>query len=398
MGNDIKAIAAEIVGIRHKLHENPQTGNEETFAQKTIETNLDKWGITYESGWGKGGTGIVATIEGEQTSSGKVIGLRADTDAINVTEVADLPYASKSPGKMHACGHDGHVATMLATARYLSLTKDFNGTVKLIFQPAEEAMGGAKAMIEQGLFEKHRMDSIHAIHNWPALPLGTIAIHNKEVMAASDYFDIVITGKGGHAGRPERCINPVSIMSGLNEFVGKVVREEIDSDKACVLSTTFMQAGSTNSFTAIPSEAMMGGTIRTYDPEVRKHIHNLITARATEFCQQMGALEYSHGYREGSSATINDPEQSAKAIAVASKVFGDGNVLTNELPAMTSEDFGRMLDTVPGSFAWLGQGDPGNENSPHSKPLHNDGYDFNDGAIELGARYFVGLVEEELSL
>ena len=400
---EINAIAGDLVGLRHDLHENPQIGFQETFAHAAITARLKEWSIPYDV---MAETGIVATIEGRRNDSGKSIGLRVDMDALKMPggEKSGVEWSSHIPDKMHACGHDGHMTIGLTTARYLSMTRNFNGTVKIIFQPAEERMGGAKRMIAEGLFEKHKMTSVHALHNWPDLPRGTIAVHPGAVMASSDYFDIHIIGRSGHAGQPDKAIDAGRIMrqigTALDNMADSICAANASAARnfrSAVISTTSQHAGEPEVYTRLPGVAHMIGTVRCFDPDIRLHIEEEMNHIAQDIAAKTGA-QISVQYNQGSKATINNGVEAEISARVARKILGDQNVLTDLPPESTAEDFGWMLAEVPGSFIWLGQRETENPDSPHNKGLHNEGYDYNDLVTPIGASYFAELVEYKLAM
>lgn len=400
MHAEIKTIAADLLELRHALHQNPQIGYQEAFAHAAITARLNEWGIPYDV---MAETGIVATIEGRENTSRRSIGLRVDMDALTMPgdEESGMPWASKIPGKMHACGHDGHMTIGLTAARYLSLTGNFNGTVKIIFQPAEERMGGAKRMIAEGLFEKHQMDSVHALHNWPYLMAGTIAVHPGAVMASSDYYDIHIIGRSGHAGQPDRVIDAGRIMRNIGVAFDALADEICAANsgrnfRTAVISTTALHSGQADVYTRLPGDAHMIGTVRCFDPDTRRHIEDEMRRITTEQAERTKAA-ITLQYNQGSKATINHAAEAELSARIAGEVLGAANVLTDLPPETTAEDFGWMLAEKPGSFIWLGQGDPDKAESPHNMALHNERYDYNDSVTPTGAQYFVQLAEHKLA-
>lgn len=385
--NSIAALKEEIAGYRRALHEHPQTAYEEVFASDFVAGKLSEWGIAHERGLA--GTGIVATIKGRHAGSGKSIGLRADIDALDILEKSGQPWASKTPGKMHGCGHDGHTAMLLGAARHLHENPDFDGTVHLIFQPAEEGERGAHRMIEEGLFEKFPCDSVYGLHNWPWLPLGTIAVHNGPVMASIDRADITVTGRGGHAAYPHKCVDPLVAGSAIVLALQTIVSREFDPVEAGVVSVTNFNAG-TGAENVIGDTAKLVISIRSLKPETRA----LLKKRIAEIAQGTAA---AHGasaqvnYTPVADPTVNHAKDAALCAQVARKVSGE--VLIDPPPSMGAEDFGAMLAEKPGCYIWLGQGLPEDAACPHSHGLHSPFYDFNDEAIPLGIEYWVSLVE-----
>jgi hippurate hydrolase len=384
----------EVAGWRHALHENPAIMYEEVFASDLVAGKLTEWGIPFKRGLGK--TGIVAIIEGQKNTSGKTIGLRADMDALPLTETSGQPWASKIPGRMHACGHDGHTAMLLGTAKYLNETKNFDGRVLLIFQPAEEGGRGAFAMMRDGLFKDDlKCDFVYGLHNWPTLPLGTAGIKSGPVMAAVDHFDIEIAGVGGHAAYPSKCIDPIVIGATIVSTLQTLVSRFVAPQDMAVLSVTNFNAG-TGAYNVIPDASKISGTVRSFKPEVRDLMESKIKAMATNICAAYGAKVSVHYDRE-IDATINNPEHTQICIEAMGRIIGLENVNTNIQPSLGGEDFGGMLMQVPGAYIHLGQG-TANPDSPHNRGLHNPNYDFNDDIIPVGMDYFAELVESGLPL
>jgi hippurate hydrolase len=390
--NSIHELAEEIAGYRRSLHENPQTAFEEEFASGLVAKKLTGWGIPFEKGIAK--TGIVATIEGNKNDSGKSIGLRADMDALDITEKSGQPWASKIPGKMHGCGHDGHTAMLLGAAKYLSENRNFNGTVHLIFQPAEEGERGADKMIEEVLFERFPCDAVFGMHNWPALPKGRIAMRPGPLMAASDTFELTVVGRGGHAALPHLAVDPLVTASQIVLALQTLVSRNVDPVDTAVISVTNFNCG-TGADNVIDDKAKLIGTVRTFREETRTMLENRIRELAEGIAGPIGAnIEYE--YRRVIDPTINEAEQTEFCALTAAEVFDD--VITDVDPCMGGEDFGSMLRVVPGCYVWVGQGEPDKQGSPHNKSLHNAGYDFNDSIIPLGIEYWVKLVEKALPL
>lgn len=392
--NSIAAMKDEIAAYRRELHQNPQTSYEETFASDLIAQKLTQWGIAFERGIAI--TGIVATIEGQKSGSGKAIALRADMDALDMTDESGQPWASKLPGKMHGCGHDGHTAMLLGAAKYLSETRNFDGKVHLVFQPAEEGGAGAIRMIEEGLFKKYPVQAAYGMHNWPGLPKGTIALRPGPIMASSDSFEITITGKGGHAAMPHLNVDPIVAAAHIVTNLQSIVSRQIDPVDQAVVSITNFNAGS-GAFNVIPEKAVLTGTFRAFRVETRDFIKRRIEEIAATIAAAHGTtakLFMDDGY----DPTINTPEESAFCANIARSVVGDANVDANVDPCMGAEDFGAMLQEVPGCYIWMGQGEPDKKDSPHNKGLHNTKYDFNDDIIPTGVEYWARLVESALPL
>lgn len=392
--NRVAAFKDEIAAVRRELHQNPQTAYEETFASDMVAKKLTEWGIPFKRGLAV--TGIVATIEGQKTDSGKAIGLRADMDALDMTEKSNQPWASKTPGKMHGCGHDGHTSILLSTAKYLQETRNFNGKVHLIFQPAEEGARGADRMIEDGLFRDFPMDQVYGLHNWPWLPLGRVEMRAGPLMANVDEFDIMITGKGGHAAYPQGTVDPVIVGTQLISALQTIVSRANTPTDPLVVSVTNFNAG-TGAFNVIGDTATVTGTVRSFSDEARqlakKRIHEICAGIAATF----GAVIEIKDYNFGLDATVNTPKETAFAAEIAAKVVGAENVRTDTELCMGGEDFGSFLRQKPGCYIFMGQGTKDGK-SPHDYGLHSPFYDFNDDLIPVASSYFAELVEASLKL
>lgn len=375
----IKDFADDLVAIRRDFHAHPELGFEEVRTSGIVAQELARYGVTVHRGIG--GTGVVGVLEG-RTGSGRRIALRADMDALPIEEETNLSYRSTVPGKMHACGHDGHTTMLLGAARYLAETRDFDGTALFVFQPAEEGQGGARAMIADGLFEKFPCDEIYAIHNQPNGPHGKIKLRPGPAMAAADFFDIRITGRGAHAAQPQQGIDPIVVGSTLVQALQSIVSRNADPLKSAVLSVTQFHAGA--AYNVIPEGAHITGTVRTFDADLR----TLVSARIREIAKGI-AVAYGAvidvEIRDVFSVLMNSPEHAAAAADVARELFGPEGVDDQSKPRMGSEDFADMVARVPGAYAWIG-GTPG-------PGLHNASYDFDDSIIPLGSAFLARLVE-----
>lgn len=389
--NAIKAIAEEVTVYRRAMHENPGTAYEEEFASNLVAEKLTEWGIQHERGFGK--TGIVGVIEGKKNTSGKAIGLRADMDALDILEENNKDYVSKIPGKMHGCGHDGHTAMLLGAAKYLNETKNFNGKVHLIFQPAEEGARGAIAMMDDGLFDKYPCDAVYGVHNWPFEKKGRIVTRPGHFMAASDRFYITIKGSGGHAALPNKTVDPIVIAAQMTMAFQTIVSRNVDPVDAAVISVTNINGG-TGAENVIPDDVVMNGTVRSFKQETREILEKRIEEISRGIAQANNAdieFEYAHVIEP----TINDPSAAAFCADIARNIVGADNVNDNVEPCMGGEDFGAMIMDRPGAYAWVGQGvdDP---ESNYNQGLHTPRYDFNDDIIPTVIEYFSSIVEKSM--
>ena len=386
MSNE-QAFEQRIKQWRHTFHRHPETGFEEFTTADEVASILT--GLGLEVHRGIGGTGVVASLTvGEGRG---VIGIRADMDALNITEQAKgRAHASCNPGKMHACGHDGHMAMVLGAAALLCSRRDFEGTVRFIFQPAEEHGRGAKAMMADGLFERFAMDAIYGAHNMPGMPAGHIATRAGGIMASEDNFVIHIQGRGTHAARPHMGIDPLVIGAEIVLALQTIVSRNVDPSLPAVVSCTeFITDGIRN---AIPTHVTIKGDTRSYSPEVQRLLEQRMREISEGICRMHGAtcrFEYSHEF----APTVNWANNTDIAIAAARNVVGDKAVDPEVSPMMISEDFGAFLQTVPGNFVFIGNGAEGQDGAT---PLHNAGYDFNDEILVTGARYFAELVRVSL--
>ncbi len=386
ISRNIKNIVNDVISWRRELHANPELGYEEIWTSDFISKKLKSFDIEVHRGLG--GTGVVGVLKGNGVGSNRAIGLRADMDALPIQEENQFDYKSKNEGKMHACGHDGHVAMLLGAAKTLSEQKDFDGTVYFIFQPAEEGGAGGLSMIKDGLFEKFSMESIWGLHNWPGLEVGEIAIHKGSVMASFDKFKVLINGKGGHAAMPQSTSDPILATSAIVQSLQQIVSRKQNPIDSLVVSVTQINSGT--GFNIIPEKSEFVGTIRTINPNVRKLVHKQFVEICNLTASAYGCraeVEITHGY----PVTVNNPNESEKAIIVAENIVGKDFVKTGLSPSMGAEDFAYMLEKKPGSYIWLGAG-----KGVADKMLHNSKYDFNDDVMSLGIAYWNELVKHEL--
>ncbi|MDR2711160.1 MAG: amidohydrolase [Burkholderiales bacterium] len=377
--------------FRRDLHAHPELGLEEHRTAQRISERLTALGIEHHTGIAK--TGIVAVIHGRETSPHS-IGLRADMDALSMPEENRCAHASTVPGRMHGCGHDGHTTMLLACAHYLQETRRFAGTATLIFQPAEEGRGGGKTMIAEGLFERFPVERIFALHNWPRLPLGKVAVRPGPVMAACDYITIDIEGCGGHAAHPHLTVDPVLVAGHIITAAQAVVSRNVSPLDHAVVSLCAMQAGNMDAKNVIPRTARLAGTVRTFRPETQEWVETRLRELVTSVASGFGARATLR-YDRIDPATINNAQQARFAAKVAAQLFGEENVVDDLEPSMGAEDFSFMLQKKPGAYLRLGQ-NSGEEQ--HGLFLHNSRYDFNDAVIPYGAGLLAGLVEAGLPL
>ena len=386
----VRRFHPDLVAIRRDLHAHPELGFEEVRTAGVVAQALRRLGIETHTGIGK--TGVVGVLRGRVCDSGRSIGLRADMDALPMREENEFEYRSTESGRMHGCGHDGHTTMLLGAARYLAATRHFNGTVNLIFQPGEEGFAGARAMIEDGLFERFPCDSVFAMHNWPSLPAGTIGLNGGAMMAAADRFEITIAGRGGHGAHPYLTIDPVLVAAHLITAAQGIVSRNVPPLESAVLSICAMQAGDLNAMSVIPREARLVGTVRSFKPAVQDLVERRLGELAHGVAAAFGATAHIN-YRRLYPATINHPEEAAFAARVATELVGAEHVVTDIEPSMGAEDFSFMLERRPGAYLRLGQG--GAESGCF---LHNTRYDFNDAVIPLGSGLLAALALRALPI
>jgi amidohydrolase len=378
----IDGFADELTAIRRDLHAHPEIGFEEVRTSGIVAEKLKGWGIDVHRGLG--GTGVIGVLKGKG-SGGKRIGLRADMDALPMEENTNLAWRSTIPGRFHGCGHDGHTTMLLGSARYLAETRDFDGTVHFIFQPAEEGLGGARAMIKDGLFKQFPCDEIYGLHNAPDLAHGEIAILPGPAMAGADFFDITITGYGAHGAMPERSKDPVVIAMTLGQALQSIVSRNVDPLQSAVLSITQIHSGS--AYNVIPGDAKLCGTVRAFDDGVRELIRERMRKLSAGIALAFD-VEIKVEIRDGFSVLVNQQEQSDVVAEVARTIVGADNVITRSQPKMGSEDFADMLHAAPGAYFWVGHdGDV---------PVHNPGYVLDDKILPIGASMLARIIETRL--
>ncbi len=378
----IQAAREQLVALRHDLHAHPELAFDEHRTAGKVANFLAARGI--ETHRGLAGTGVVGVLR--RGKGDRAIALRADMDALPVHEQNLFPHRSRHEGRMHACGHDGHTAMLLGAAEYLAAHGNFEGTVVFIFQPAEETDGGARVMIEQGLFTRFPVEAVYGMHNWPGLPAGQFAVHAGPVMACADQFDILLRGHGAHAAMPQQGRDPLIAGAALVQALQTVVSRSLDPLDAAVLSVTRFLAGG-EAYNVIPGEARIGGTVRAFRPEVE----DAIEAAMERLCAGIAAahgVQASLEYRRGYPPTVNDANEAARCQAVLAGLVGSDNVRLDLKPSMGAEDFAYMLREKPGCYVWIGNG-----MAEGGCMLHNPRYDFNDEILALGASYWARLVE-----
>ncbi len=379
--NRIADFHAEIAGWRKDFHTHPELQYDVHRTAGKVAELLRSFGVD-EVVTGIGRTGVVGVIKGRNGGAGRVIGLRADMDALPINERTGKPYASETPGKMHACGHDGHTAMLLGAAKYLTETRNFEGTAIVIFQPAEEGGAGGKAMLQDGMVDRFGIEEFYGMHNLPGMPAGQFGIREGGIMAATDEFQITIEGRGGHAALPHNTIDPVMVSAQLIMALHTIVSRNIDPMREAVLSVTMVQAG--DAFNIIPRTVKLTGTIRTLNEAVRSYMEERLRAVTNGIAATFGARADIH-YRRGYPVTVNAAAQTQFAAKVATEVAGVERVDPNADATMGGEDFAYMLQARPGAYIFVGNGD--------STELHTDTYDFNDEIIPAGVSYWVKLVE-----
>jgi hippurate hydrolase len=384
--NRIAEYQDEMTAWRRHIHKHPETAFEEHQTSDYVALRLHEFGIDVHRGLA--GTGVVGTLKGEK-GNGPSIGLRADMDALDIEEKNDVDYRSKNPGKMHACGHDGHSTMLLGAAKYLAETKNFAGTVHFIFQPAEENEGGGRIMIEEGLFKKFPVDSVYGMHNMPGIPAGEFAIRAGPIMASFDIFEITLTGTGTHAALPQLGRDALVAASQLVGALQTITSRTINPFDAAVVSVTQMHAGDT--WNVIPEETVVRGTTRAFKSNVQDHMETEIR-RITDGIASAFCINAKVHYERRYPPTINDANETNLTVEVAQELVGEDFVSLDKDPMMGAEDFAFMLEEKPGAYMWIGNG-----SQEGGCMLHNPHYDFNDDVLPLGASYWAKLVETRLA-
>jgi len=379
--DQIRRYHPELTEIRRDIHAHPELGLEEHRTAELVAQKLQEWGIEVHRG--VGGTGVVGVL---RSGNGQAtVGLRADMDALPIEEANDFAYRSRNTGKMHACGHDGHTTMLLGAARYLAETRNFNGTVNFIFQPGEEGVGGALAMLQDDLFQRFPCNAVYGMHNRPGMPVGKYGISPGTAMAGGGFFDITITGKGAHGARPEQSIDPVLVACHIGAALQSIVARNVSPRDVAVLSVTRILSG--DAYNVIPQTATLGGTVRTMTRETMSIVEEGMNRVTSGVAAAFGAT-VDADFRLIFTQLVNHPEPVQAIADAAAELVGDGNVNRAQAPAVASEDFAFMLEQVPGAYINLGNGE--------SAAVHNHLYNFNDEAIPFGSALFARLVERQM--
>ena len=381
----------ELTALRRDLHAHPELGFQEVYTSARVKEALKLCGVD-EIHDGIGRTGVVAVVRGRGQSSGSMVGLRADMDALPMVEHNEFGWKSCKPGLMHGCGHDGHTAMLIGAARYLAQTLNFDGTAVLVFQPGEEGYAGARAMVEDGLFERFPVQSIFAMHNWPALPAGTVGLNPGAMMAAADRITIDITGRGGHGAHPYQAVDVVLAAAHIITAAQSIVARNVRAMDSAVLSLCAVQAGDLGAFSVLPDKARLVGTVRTFKPEVQEMVEKRLKEMCSAVALGLGAtatVQYERIY----PATINTESEALFAAQVAESLVGGDHVVRDLEPSMGAEDFAFMLQLKPGAYLRLGQG-----GAASGGTLHSSRYDFNDEILPLGAALHASLIEQAMPL
>jgi amidohydrolase len=380
------ALTPELTALRRDFHAHPEIGFEEHRTSDIVAGKLAEWGIEVHRGLG--GTGVVGVLRGRRPGN-RAIGLRADMDALPMQEANGFAHRSQIPNRMHACGHDGHTTMLLGAARYLAETRDFAGTVHLIFQPAEEGLAGALRMIEDGLFERFPCDAVYGIHNEPLLPLGQVKALTGTALAAIDYFSVVLRGRSAHGAQPQNGIDSIAIAAQVVNVINALPSRHIDALDSAIVSIGQIHGGTSDII--IPETVEIRGSVRTLKPAVRDRVEQLFHQAVTHTALAQGGVA-EIDYRRAYPATINTAHETGRAALAAAAVLGEAGVIRKGNPILAGEDFAFMLERVPGAYLLFGQRD----GEKGATPVHNPGYDFNDDLLPIGASYLAALVEQEL--
>jgi len=389
--NRIAGLQAEMAGWRRDIHAHPETAFEEHRTADLVARLLESFGVAVERGVAR--TGVIGTLTGSKPGAsqpvGRAIALRADMDAFHIHEKTGAPHASRHAGRMHACGHDGHTAMLLGAAKYLAETRNFAGTLHFIFQPAEENEGGARLMVEEGIFDRYPVEAVYGMHNWPGLAAGEFAIRPGPMMAAFDIFEITVSGRGAHAAMPHLGIDPVVAAAQIVGGLQTIASRNINPLQGAVVSVTQIHGGDT--WNVIPDSVILRGTTRSFDPVVRDTLEPAIRRIAEGACVSLGAtmaMRYERRY----PPTVNSPAETERAAATAANLVGADKVRRDLSPSMGAEDFAFFLEKTPGAYIWIGNGAGADQ-----AMLHNPHYDFNDEILALGASYWARLAETLLA-
>ena len=382
--NRVADFHADMILWRRSLHQRPELGYEEIWTSAFIADKLASFGIEVHKGLA--GTGIVGVLEGASGHSKRAIGLRADMDGLPIEEKGTHAHKSQNHGTMHACGHDGHMTMLLGAARYLAETRHFDGTVYFIFQPAEEGGAGARRMMDEGLFDIFKAESVWGMHNWPGLAEGHVAVRSGACMASADHFEIVVTGTGSHAAMPHLAVDPVLASAQIIQSLQSIISRHVNPLDAAVVSVTMIHGGT--AFNVIPDEVFLSGTARAIQPATRQAVEAKIRHIAKGVAEAH-ACQVHVEWKGGYPPTINHADAAMRAAAIAGQIVGAQHVHQDLPPSMGAEDFAFMLEEKPGAYIWIGTGE--------GAMLHNAAYDFNDDILPIGASYWAKLAESELS-
>jgi len=384
----IRAFHDEMTAWRRDFHAHPELGYEEHRTSDIVAAKLAEWGLEVHRGLA--GTGVVATLEGRAGPGNRALGLRADMDALPMDEISGVPHASTAPGRMHACGHDGHTTMLLAAARYLSETRNFAGRVHFIFQPAEEMLAGGKRMVEDGLFELFPCDQVFGMHNAPQFAPGQIGVRSGPVLASADFFELTITGRGGHGAYPHHVVDPAVVGAHVITALQTLVARELDPLDAGVVSITRMHVGSTDN--VIAPTAVLGGTVRAFKAETRTRLVDGVHRIAGAVAEGLRARAEVRFTDAAYPPTVASEDEARQAAAIAAEVVGQDGLVWDHPPAMGGEDFSFMLNEVPGAFVMLGQA-----GGDEAIMCHDPRFDFNDAILPIGATFWARLVERTLA-